>query len=278
MNNNKDIKEATGVSLPAGEADDPKDTSRVSDKSEKKVAFQEPDPNHDSTHPSKKKTPSAAAACSLYSILIKLRTFLRKLSAIAANHMDPTLSTIGYSSLLLSAIVKATPTRSLSSNFRSLYSMISDFRMFLRLWGTLSVAEWTVDTLADPGSDDPLIKFCTYIQAIAGTLYQLLEDLAYLSSKKVISLSAPTEGKIWIVSCYFWALHVQLELIKIFRRKWQGEKNLLTSFIVNLAWLPLTVHWSTESGFLQDHHVGFFGTLASAPRVIPHWIKGFNEY
>jgi hypothetical protein len=222
--------------------------------------------------PKSSKSPSKYAVLVLYRVVARLRKLLRRVSQIMATEMDGSLSMMGYSSLLASYLLGRLKTKSsVATALRSWYSMISDFRMFLRMWGTVATLEWAVDTIADPGSDDPLIKGCTYIQAVSGILYQVLEDVAYLSSKKVIPLSAAHEGKIWVVSCYFWALHVQLELIKLVRQKLAGEKGLVKQFFVNLAWLPLTVHWSTERGFLDDGGVGLFGVCASVPSHLPAW-------
>jgi hypothetical protein len=120
-----------------------------------------------------------------------------------------------------------------------------------------------------------VIRWATYIQGVAGALYQLQEDLAYLAMKGVLPISDKMQGKLWIWSCICWAIHVQLELIVVLRRRFAGEKDLLLPAFVNMAWLPLTIHWSLENGALTPIQVGLLGALASIPGALPHWRKLF---
>lgn len=199
---------------------------------------------------------------------------LAKLNAKLTAHMDPTLSEIGYSSLLVSYLVKsARPNSSSAPKLRALYSMISDFRMFLRVYGTPQLLEWTLSELQSHKHEPFVARWIAYLEAVSSLLYQILEDIAYLSSKKVIHLSSATETKLWVVSCYFWAAYVQLEIIRLIRDKLQGKKNLLKPFMVNMFWLPLTVHWSSPTGVLHDGQVGFLGAAATLPGVVASWLN-----
>lgn len=193
---------------------------------------------------------------------------LSKLNAKLTSAMDPTLSELGYSSLLVSHVLKSVRPKSTSAaKLKSLYSMISDFRMFLRVYGTPQTLEWALTELSSHKNEEFIPRWIAYLQAVSILLYQILEDIAYLSMKKVILLKPSTEAKIWIVSCLFWALYVQLDIIRLVRDKLQGKKGLLKPFMVNMFWLPLTVHWSTTSGFLHDGQVGFLGAAATLPSV-----------
>lgn len=197
---------------------------------------------------------------------------LRHLAKGMASIQDPSLAGIGYSSLFLSSVTGST-------KLKSLYSMISDFRMFCRVWGTAGLAEWAIDT-ADDAKASAHCKFDQVIiklEAYSSLIYQILEDIAYLSSKGVIKISPKLEGKIWIVSCVFWALYVQLELVRLAKVviTSRGKTIPWKELFVNSAWLPLTVHWSMERGFLGDRGIGFFGAAASLPNAIGRW-KSLN--
>lgn len=193
---------------------------------------------------------------------------LRLLAKGMASIQDPSLAGIGYSSLLLSSLTGST-------KLKSLYSMISDFRMFCRVWGTAGLAEWAFDTAkgAESSTHGKFDQFIVKVEAYSSLIYQILEDVAYLSSKGVIKISPKLEGKIWILSCVFWALYVQLELIRLAKVIITSKGKIIPwkEVFVNSAWLPLTIHWSMEKGFLGDRGIGFFGAAASLPNAIGQW-------
>lgn len=51
----------------------------------------------------------------------------------------------------------------------------------------------------------------------------------------------------------------------------EADKLWSRQLIVTSAYFPLTVHWSLESGVLNDWLVGLFGTIAGGVRFIPLW-------
>lgn len=211
----------------------------------------------------------------VYRLLHFERTKIKQASDIMSSTSYASLSTVGYGSLFLSYVTARAAARGnapqiakLSSNLKSLSSLTSDWRTFYRVWGTMGTVDWALDLLTNPDKDI-VLRYCDYTQAIAGVLYQVLEDIAYLGSKKVLKLSAATETKLWVVSCYFWATHVFVEFARLARTPRTGDWN--TRMLVNLAWLPLTIHWSTETGFLNDGQVGFLGSAAYLPTAINNW-------
>lgn len=193
---------------------------------------------------------------------------LRHLAKGMASIRDPTLASIGYSSLFVSSLTN-------SPKLKNLYSMISDFRMFTRMWDTAGLMEWGIDTVdnAHKSSSDFLDESLVKLEAYSAVLYQVLENIAYLSSKGVIKISSKLETKIWIYSCVMWALYVQIELIRLVRQALasKGTKIPYKQLFVNLAWLPLTLHWSTTTGFLSSGAVGILGAAASLPGAITAW-------
>lgn len=92
--------------------------------------------------------------------------------------------------------------------------------------------------------------------------------------------------KLWIYSCYLWAAHVVLDFIRIAREyvlakrvaaasEKEAKKVKWTqwwqSIVINLSYLPLTVHWSLEKGCLPDIAVGFLGATAALASIYPRW-------
>lgn len=266
--NEKSIKEPSNQMF-----EDLKEHSEHSsfDLSQRDSAFEE----EKQTESKKKVTNNHPVA--LYRMLLLQRSKIKQASEIMSGSTYATLSSIGYGSLLLSYMASKAATQTtlnltkLSAQLKSLSSLSSDWRTFYRVWGTMGTVEWAIDLFENP-HQDTIIKYCDYIQAIAGVVYQSLEDLAYLASKNVINISGQTQNKLWIISCYFWATHVFVEFAKLARspRTDDWHKRLL----VNFAWLPLTIHWSTEKGFLNDGQVGLLGSIAYMPTAIDNW-RGF---
>lgn len=215
------------------------------------------------------------------------------------NHLklsaDSNLSLIGYPSLLLSALLKraaknkqirlalvylvsrlkvspvlADPGR-LGSRLRTLYGFTSDIRTFVRVWGSLDYVEWAFSSFKPNVHEDEIAKWVDYIQLVACILYQALENVAYVGSHGIIAMSPRVEARLWAISCMWWALYVQLDFIKLFRRKDKGSKQWLRDFAVNCCYVPLSIHWSTETGFLSDGVVGLLGTFTAFSGAFPRW-------
>ena len=99
-------------------------------------------------------------------------------------------------------------------------------------------------------------------------MFQYLENGAYLGSKGVLGFDNRKITRWYVLSCRFWALHVSLEFVRLarvrFLRRREGnpsgreekeskvamveEAKWWRDFYVNAAWMPLTLHWSTEKG------------------------------
>lgn len=232
---------------------------------------------------------------------------------------DMNAALIGYPALLTSAILRAVggssklklilvilsfklkqktgksfPIRlnglvALGNRLKTLYSHLSDIRTFIRLWGSLDYAEWAVSSLNNKNPDN-VLRYVDYGQIVACMLYQILENIAYVGSHGIISMSTPVENRLWSVSCIMWAIHVQLDFVKFIRERQlrkkleaeQGEKadlaaikladkEWLRTFLINCCYTPLSIHWSFETGFLPDFLVGAFGTFAVVNKAVPKW-------
>jgi len=171
-----------------------------------------------------------------------------------------------------------------SRRLKALGELISDFRIFVRLWGLLSIYNWGKRVYNSPPAD-VLVRRIVYTQVVSNIAFQYLENGAYLASKGVLGWSKEKQSRAWIWSSRFWMLHVGLDLVRLWReaslRAQKGksnpgsdEENKWTEtwrreMVVNAAWFPLTLHWSLEQGYASDFWIGVLGSVAG--------LAGFRE-
>ncbi|KAF3902802.1 hypothetical protein AA313_de0205281 [Arthrobotrys entomopaga] len=171
--------------------------------------------------------------------------------------------------------------RSLELRLKALSGLISDFRIFSRLWGLLGIAEWAASTYESPPKDLQLRQIA-YAQVCVNIIYQTLENVAYLSQHKILKYSNKTQNKLWAWSCRFWAAHVALDFcrlwrIRMLRHNFKGvtdaeDHEWWRQISSNLCWAPLTIHWSVENGGLLDGFTtGALGTAAGILSVQHVW-------
>lgn len=134
-----------------------------------------------------------------------------------------------------------------------------------------------------------MVRRIVYSQVAVNILYQYLENGAYLASKGVMGWSTEKQNKAWVWSSRFWMAHVVLDFGRLYR-EWtlrkqrgteeerrtdgpkgdviteRGEEEWRASWtkemVVNLAYAPLTLHWSLEKGLVGDFWVGLLGSVA----------------
>ncbi|ODQ66662.1 hypothetical protein NADFUDRAFT_50572 [Nadsonia fulvescens var. elongata DSM 6958] len=158
--------------------------------------------------------------------------------------LDKSLASLGYLLLFVTEAVKRLPLSSLVKSplwgqLRILSGLISDIRIFNRLWGMIPTAAWSLSTWNSPPKDK-IIKWITWLQI--GTIYgfQPLENVAYLMMKKIVRFQfAGTANKekrndklelaLWLWSCRFWAAYVLLDFAKLYRNR-QLRQLSLTEF------------------------------------------------
>lgn len=171
-----------------------------------------------------------------------------------------------------------------SERLHALTGLISDFRVFARLWGLLRIWEWGADVWNNPPADG-VLKMLVWGQVIMNVAYQWLENGAYLAQHGVLGWSEARQAKAWLWSSRFWAAHIVLEFGRLLRVRAMSlrdaeaksdstqEKEAKIARIgsgrswwrqvyVNAAYAPLTVHWSLESGIMGDLSVGVLGSVA----------------
>lgn len=201
----------------------------------------------------------------LYRKLYSLRATLRVIDPKIAKTTDRILASIGYPARLIFYFTQIAQLKQLSN-------AISDYRTFSRVISTPATLEYALDLLLDNKNPDRLDRYAEYLQAIAGLMYQILEDLAFLADKRVIRISPKRQADLWVVSSMFWAADVATELLKIPYHHYILHKEIsCRKLAVNLAWLPLTYHWSTYTGVFDDGWVGLLGTAACWPNMVFQW-------
>jgi hypothetical protein len=189
--------------------------------------------------------------------------------------------------------VPVSRTLRLAQSLKALSSLISDFRIFVRLWGLLSIWQWGSSLIKDPPEDGTL-KIIAWLQVLVNTGFQYLENGAYLSGKGILGWDEKKQNKAWLWSSRFWAAHVGLEFWKLAyedrKRKTKvfkdphseeamqerinirREKSVWArQLLVNAAYAPLTIHWSLEEGLCNDVWVGVLGSIAGISGLMVRW-------
>ncbi|TDL19882.1 hypothetical protein BD410DRAFT_791503 [Rickenella mellea] len=188
-------------------------------------------------------------------------------------------------------------------------SLIGDSRMLWRFWGLLPIYQWLVSL---ERMHPPTRRLLTIerLQGWSMIAYYPLEHLYYLISHSVIPPRIPIPFSkplkvdvdvLGILSTRFWALYVLLQfahlredrqLLKLRERALNKSKGkskagddaneraelekrwdaLLNEFMVNIGYLPLTVHWSLENGLWSNPiWEGLFGLIAGLASFRSGW-------
>ncbi|KAI1465001.1 uncharacterized protein F4812DRAFT_462321 [Daldinia caldariorum] len=194
---------------------------------------------------------------------------------------------------------------SLAKRLRALSATIADARTFLRLWGLLNMYFWLRRLLLaarkqgaeekkspeEEKKPDRLETAISWFQLSTCVVFQALENGAYLSSKGVLGWSRTAQRRASLWSARFWAAFVAAELGRLaYESGKRGRRTRAEKFaggaktaaevqaeeaewsatwrkalLRNLAWAPLTLHWSSEAGLLGETAVG---ALACVPGVV----------
>ncbi|AOW02340.1 hypothetical protein B0I72DRAFT_141444 [Yarrowia lipolytica] len=287
--------------------------------------------------------------------LLRASGRLNKVLALLSNAgtLDPTLAFVGYGSLFVCELLRlesvqmgvvvakvllgqvtgldidesfeklglASDLTGVADSLGVLSGLISDIRIFNRLWGLVGLISWGIseyDAQQKPlDVNDPYIKYdkavrvITALQVWSNLFYQPLENVAYLGMHKILPVSDAAQNSLWLHSSKLWALHVVLELIRLvveIRRNVKRQSiekkagktttttdtkacnctKLLPNFlkglgdqwwrdlVINLAYLPLTAHWSIDGGIVDNLIVGFLGASAAAANVGWKWKKALT--
>jgi hypothetical protein len=163
---------------------------------------------------------------------------------------------------------------------------------------------------ADASKKEKTLRRLTWAAIASCVGFQVLENGAYLSSKGALTTASWTgevgkarENQWWLWSSRFWAVYVGVELTRLaverfyrdefaedgaigdeekedkIRREERLKAKKLKEWLwwkdlaSNLAYAPMTVHWSLERGLLSDWGVGACGIVAGGALLMDAWRK-----
>jgi hypothetical protein len=245
------------------------------------------------------------------------RVLERKLGLIASDIAEKVDGILLPGETLIASLPAPPSTKLIAQvvgSSKALAEVISDFRIFVRLWGVLGLYTWAKGTYHNPlpqdaGRKEKVLRALTWAAIASCVGFQVLENGAYLSSKGALTTSSWTgevgkarENRWWLWSSRFWAAYVGVELVRLGVERYhktsppivtqvdgekedkiQGEEALKKESLENWLWwkdlasnvayAPMTVHWSTEQGLLSDWGVGVCGMAAGGALLADAWRK-----
>lgn len=174
----------------------------------------------------------------------------------------------------------------------------------MRLFGLIPLWIWGSETLRSPPAD-PIIHALTVLQIISNVIYQLLENVAYLASKGVISKHFVEKyggiNKLYVWSTRGWFGHIFFQFFVLWRQhvlrnnRLQAQKTTSgtsekgtkpednealrmelrawrKSLINNTIWAPMCLHWCFEKGIgIPDQLHGLISFMAGAWALNDLW-------
>jgi hypothetical protein len=163
-------------------------------------------------------------------------------------------------------------------------SLCSDVRAFMRLSGLLSMYRWGVSTYQNPPKDI-VLRNIAWSQVICNSVYQVIENAAYLAQHGVITMDGARQKYFWLLTGRLWMMHTLLDFLRLARTAQisgrDGAKDAVTKaeaserwwreLTINSAYAPLTVHWSTETGLISEAAVGILGCIAGSTGFMAKW-------
>jgi hypothetical protein len=242
------------------------------------------------------------------------RLLERRLTSIASEIAEKADGILLPGETLIASLPAPTSTKVLAQivgSSKALADVISDYRIFVRLWGGVGLYTWARSTYTSPLPDDAsskekILRKLTWAAIASCVGFQVLENGAYLSSKGALTTANWTgdvgkarENRWWLWSSRFWAVYVGVELTKLavmklykepsaveqddgekedkIRSEERAEKEKLENWLwwkdmaSNLAYAPMTLHWSMERGLLSDWGVGACGMVAGGTNLVHAW-------
>ena len=162
-----------------------------------------------------------AVLCTLYYSLIFTHSRLRRLLDRQYERLALALvskSMLPGETILASIDPPRTRLSERCASVKALAELTADTRMFMRLWGLVNIYSWARDNYLKPPGDVAL-KTLVWAQVGAKTIYQLLENGAYLASKGVLRDSKWAERQTtwWVWSNRSWLAYTLLEFLRLLR-------------------------------------------------------------
>lgn len=245
------------------------------------------------------------------------RLLERRLADIASDIAEKADGILLPGETLIASLPAPTSTKLIAhvvGSSKASAAVISDYRIFVRLWGVVGLYTWARSTYLAPLTKeaerkDKVLRGLTWAAIASCIGFQVLENGAYLSSKGSLTTASwagdvgkARENKWWVWSSRFWAVYVGVELMRLaITRYYRDSAPLLEAvdgekedkiqreeqikarkledwlwwkdLVSNVAYAPMTLHWSMESGLLSDCGVGACGIVAGGALLVDAWRK-----
>lgn len=196
--------------------------------------------------------------------------------------------------IALSAKTSHSAAIKLYMSLKRLRDLASDYRIFARLVGYPAIHTWGISTYNTTSksivSASSIPRWIEDMQVLVNLAYQPMENVAFLSSHDILPISKTLETKLWLWSCRCWATHVFLDLYRLHlvRQEYMASKTIseksieeqqdisfkwVREVVINLAYAPLTLHWSLPGGLpgLTERGVGACGVVAALGQLSKAW-------
>lgn len=225
-----------------------------------------------------------------------LRNSASKLVALALQLPPSTMVT--FTSAPIASPVISIALR-LAARLKAAAAMLSEVRTFGRLWGLLGLyfaakklllsrkaAKEQEEKNSDEAAESRFDTFVAAAQILSLISFQASENVVYLTSKKILNYSPSTTAKLTRWSSRSWALYVGIELARLLivrQRRVAAAGGYLTAkdaewsagwkkdFLRNLAWSPITVHYSFDIGLLNDLAISALAFYPGASAMKELW-------
>lgn len=231
-----------------------------------------------------------------------LRRSAREWVALVAALPPRTTVLFDASSTSLPSTAAAAAALTLANRLRALSGLVSEARTIMRLWALLGMYFWARGLVqktrqalraresAGVGGDEKITPrderqtvvdaAIAYTQLVACIVFQTLENGAFLSSKGVLGWSPQTQARAGKWSARFLAVHIGVELGRLAAESFGVVPTKIASgsldtwrkqVIRNMAWMPLTVHWGSEKGFVSDWLIGLIACIPGTIQMGQLW-------
>jgi len=224
---------------------------------------------------------------------------------------DKSFMLVQYAAILLRQLLSSSklpkPNKShLVTRLAALSKLLSDARTTYRLWDLISIIQWlrSLNSLPRSGSKPVQIE---RLQVMTMLIYYPLEHVYFLASKGIVPLPAGLINRAALYSCRAWAgytiLHFfhlweELKRLEPERRRLQAlqmgsdkassppssalasslqemderRAAVINGLVVNLAYTPLTIHWSLPNGLYNSETItGICGLVAAVAQLRAGW-------
>lgn len=181
----------------------------------------------------------------------------------------------------------------LAARLKNLAAVIADVRGFNRLFGLLGLymlgRRMVIEEDKKKNKKDEKSTFdraLAVAQLVALVSFQATENVAFLAAKRVLPVRPALQLRLARWSVRSWASYVFMELGRLLLERHRaleevgGKKARATlewelgwqrDFFRNLAWAPLTLHWSVDDGPLNDFAIGALAMWPAAGSMRDLW-------